>query len=395
MKKFISIFLLCSFILLLFTSCMSSDEKQQARENEKTARPMLEKYVEENYDGAVVGEVECLTDTSYDLFAATYATDYVKGTVLHNRKTFNVLVNLETGEFYNGFYMQKISNEMQSLVLDELSVEKPKDFEFRIMLREFEENVDNAWDCLEEDIDSAEELLKSGRYKVVVLCKYENSKMDFEAIPIKSFFKSEYTGDIQLAFVNYRDRVRYDDGDVLDHTSIDSINSLFNSSDGFYSVLDLRSASQLNKTSWSDGEEIISRDYEEDYKHYKSETYNNIEFVWNSEYYDIDFSTTTATDVVTTELYSDSLFYAISENAVKLNCTAVNYLDMDDDNQVYMYFPENLYGNYLVVESDGEAEANRLTLVSKKYTYEYQELSELSHEFTIGLYKIKDIEPKQ
>ena len=134
---------------------------------------MLEKYVEENYQGAVVGEVECLTNTSYDLFAATYATEYVKATVLYNRKTFNVLVNLETGEFYNGFYLQKISDEMESLVFDEIEVEKPKDIEIRFMLNDFEDTVENAWDCFEEDIDSAEELLKTGRYKMFMVCKYK------------------------------------------------------------------------------------------------------------------------------------------------------------------------------------------------------------------------------
>ena len=396
MKKFISIFLLCSFILLLFTSCMSSDEKQQARENEKTARPMLEKYVEENYQGAVVGEVECLTNTSYDLFAATYATEYVKATVLYNRKTFNVLVNLETGEFYNGFYLQKISDEMESLVFDEIEVEKPKDIEIRFMLNDFEDIVENAWDCFEEDIDSAEELLKTGRYKMFMVCKYANSQIDFKEIPIKSFFKSEYTGDIQIAFVNYRDKMRYDNSDVLDITSIDSLSSLFNGNSSFvYNASDLRLASRINETYWQDGENKTSFPYEEEYRHYKSEIYNNIEFIWNSESYDIDFSDAIAEGAVSTELYSDALFYPISEKAVKLRCTAVLSSMAYDDNEVYMYFPKDLYGAYLVVQSDGEAEAKKLSLNRNEYTYEYQELSGLSQEFTIGLYKIVNTKQKQ
>ena len=48
MKKVISILLLCSFILLLFASCVSKEERQQIEKNEEKAKPILERYIDEN-----------------------------------------------------------------------------------------------------------------------------------------------------------------------------------------------------------------------------------------------------------------------------------------------------------------------------------------------------------
>lgn len=395
MKKFISIFLLCSFILLLFASCMSKEEKQQARENEKIARPMLERYVDENYNGAVVEDVECLTNTHHDLFVATYATDYVKANVSYKENPFNVVVDLETGEFYNDYYQQKIADEMKSLVFGEIPVEKPRDVEIRFMLNDFVDFVDDGWGYLEEDMDSVEDLLKTDRYQIFVLCKYANSQMDFESIPIKSFFKNEYKSDIQIAFVNYRDEIRYDNEDVLDCKSISSLSLLFNDENDFYNVSDLKWASQVNEKEWqSDGKSTTELVYDEEYKHYKSKIYNNIEFIWNDEYYDIDFSETIAESVVVTKYYSGDPFYATSPKAVKLNCTKVTDKEMDYSNRVYMYFPKDMYGEYLIIESNGTDDVKRLDWKRKEYVYQYEILCDYNLEFTLGFYKRANTEQK-
>ncbi len=396
MKKLISIFLLFSLILVSFTSCMSEDEKQRVRENEKIAIPMIERYVEENYKGAVIESVKCLTVTNDTLFVTTKATDYTKAEVSYQDETFNVVFDSKTGKIYNNYNQHKIVDKMETLVFDEIPVDIPKDTEIRFMPSDFADFVDGGWGYLEKDIDSVEDLLKTDRYKIFVLCKYVNSQMNFESIPIKSFLKDEYKSDIQIAFVNYRDGLRYENKEVLDHNYIGSLFSLYDNDNGFYKISDLKLASQVNDNEeQSDGESTTELVYEEEYKHYKSEVYDNIEFVWDDEFYDIDFSETNAEPVVEMENYSEALFYAINEKEIKLNCTKITDKEIDPYNKVYMYFPRDVYGEYIFIKNNGVTDVELLDLTRIDYVFKYQVLCDNNHEFSVSCYRKENTDQKQ
>ncbi len=375
---------------------MSEEDKQRVERNEKIARPMIERYVEENYKGAVIESVECLTITNDTLFVTTRATDYTKAEVSYQEETFNVVFDSKTDKIYNNYNQHKIIDEMETLVFDEISVEKPKGIEIRFMPSDFADFVDGGWGYLEKDIDSIEDLLKTDRYKIFVLCKYVNSQMDFETIPIKSFFKNEYKSDIQIAFVNYRDGLRYEYKEVLDHKNIGSVSSLYDNDDGFYKISELKLVSQVNENEeQSDKESTTELVYKEEYKHYKSVIYDNIEFVWDDEFYDIDFSENNAEPVVEMENYSEALFYAINEKKIKLNCTKTTDKEIDPYNKVYMYFPRDVYGEYIFIENNGVTDVERLDLKRIDYVYTYQVLRDYNHEFTISCYRKENIEQKQ
>lgn len=357
---------------------------------------MIERYVEENYKGAVIESVECLTITNDTLFVTTRATDYTKAEVSYQEETFNVVFDSKTDKIYNNYNQHKIIDEMETLVFDEISVEKPKGIEIRFMPSDFADFVDGGWGYLEKDIDSIEDLLKTDRYKIFVLCKYVNSQMDFETIPIKSFFKNEYKSDIQIAFVNYRDGLRYEYKEVLDHKNIGSVSSLYDNDDGFYKISELKLVSQVNENEeQSDKESTTELVYKEEYKHYKSVIYDNIEFVWDDEFYDIDFSENNAEPVVEMENYSEALFYAINEKKIKLNCTKTTDKEIDPYNKVYMYFPRDVYGEYIFIENNGVTDVERLDLKRIDYVYTYQVLRDYNHEFTISCYRKENIEQKQ
>ena len=387
MKRILSILLMCSMILLTFTACMSEEEKQQAKENEKTAKSAIERYVKQNYSGATVKDVECLTYTRDSLFASTHASDIVKAKVSYNGKSFNVAVDLETKEFYNDYNRRKISEEIQSLLFSNVSVQKPKDVEVKFISDSLWYEVESkGWGFLGDDINSAKDLLASSEYKVCVVCKYIQSDMDFESISVKPFFKENYNSDIEISFVNYRDLSRYDTADVLGYN--DSVAGVYNDEEGYYSVEDIKFASlEYFKSSSTDDETFYESEYTEEYKHYKSETVNNVEFIWNDEYYDIDFSLTDAEPVVTTEYYSGEPFYAKSKKLIKLDCTKLTMDEMSWDNCVYMYFDTSLKGEYVIAENNGSTDVKSLDWERYRYIYQWESLRDPSHEITLGFYR--------
>lgn len=381
MKKFTSI-LLCCLMVLSLASCMSKEEKLQAKNNEKEAKSIIQEYLDENYDGADIKELECLTITNTSLFVTTSATDYVKAKVKYDNKTFYVLVNLESGKFYTDYYVDKIQDEIGNLVCDTTSVEKPRDMEFRVMLKEFDDIVDECWGFLEEDIDSAKELLESGDYQTYALFKYVKSDENFRSIPIKSVFKDEYKSELHITFANYRSSSHYVDEQLKGYRRISSLPSLYNDEYGYYNISHLKSASRKN-----------SSNIEEEYRHYKSKVYNDVEFIWNDECFNIDFSKATAKDTIVSDNYGDTKFYAISEDAIKLDCKYdYNVYTLSSDTKVCMYLPEDMEDYFVAFDDEYGTVAEKLKTNGKKYAYQSKTLDAYDQEFTIGFYKIADSE---
>ena len=103
MKKVISILLLCSFMLLSFASCVSKEERQQIEKNEKKAKSILERYIDENYEGALIEDIECLKRTSNGLFGADIdVTDCVKAKISYNESTRYM-------NFSDGFFLRNLN----------------------------------------------------------------------------------------------------------------------------------------------------------------------------------------------------------------------------------------------------------------------------------------------
>ena len=400
MKKVISILLLCSFMLLSFASCVSKEERQQIEKNEKKAKSILERYIDENYEGALIEDIECLKRTSNGLFGADIdVTDCVKAKISYNESTVNVVVDLETGTFYTDYNKQKIVDDIERLVLEEISVQNPKDIEIELVQYEVNRSVDGGWDYYEADIDSAEELLKTGRHGICVLCKYADSQMDFESIPVKSLFKDEYKSEIRIAFVNYRDTTRYDYGKVLDSGFCD-LSVLFKDEQDYYNVSEIKLASQTNeKKEQSDGKTTKELVYEEDYKHYNVQTVNGVEFAWNDAYYDIEFSETIADDVVDSEDYDDCLFYAVREDAIKLSCTKITDKELDYSSRIYIYYPRDILDfdfdkEYYIINLSPEKPvvSKKFHQIMSDYYYDYWRLEDNFYDYTLGFYEKVEIE---
>ena len=380
MKKIISI-LLCGFMVLSLASCMSKEEKQQANANAETAKPIIEEYLDENFDGADIKEIKCLvhTDTT-GVFATRGATDYVRAKVKYGKETFYVLVNIETGKFYTDYYVDKIQREISNLVCDTTLVEKPRDMEFRVMLKEFDDVIDECWGFLEEDTDSAQKLLESEDYQVYALFKHIGSDENFKSLPLKSVFKDEYNSEFHIAFANYRSSARYVDEQLKGYDRISSLDSVFDDVSAYYNVSDLKSAS--NK----------SDSYREEYRYYKSKIYDDTEFVWDSECFNIAFSETTVEDTVVTDRYGDTKFYEINKKPIKLTCKYKNTYTIATDRRVFMYLPKELKNYYAVFDGKYDTDAERIKVYDNKYAYQSKALEPYDDEFTIGFYTTADNE---
>ena len=59
-----------------------------------------------------------------------------------------------------------------------------------------------------------------------------------------------------------------------------------------------------------------------------------------------------------------------------------------------MYFPKDMYGEYLIIESNGTDDVKRLDWKRKEYVYQYEFLCDYNLEFTLGFYKRANTEQK-
>lgn len=391
--KVISMLLLCSFILLSLSACMNEEEERQAKENERIAKPLIESFIDENYRGSVLIDVDCITNTGGSVFSYTYATDCVKAKVLRFAKPFNVIVNLKTNEFYTNYNKNKVINELKDLLLKDASFEIPHKIEIKFIEKSLNKYIKTEGiGFLSEDIDNVKDLLKSDKYKMLTVCKYANSKINFKEIPIKSFFKDEYKSTAEVAFINYRSIERYDSSNVP--SDIFSFSSLNYGRNTFFNISEVKIAKCNEENGLYNDEQanISSYSYKEEYNHYKSQIFNGVEFIWNEEHYDIDFSLIEAEPIIATEDYKGDLLYAKNDKAIKLNCKTKHNEPLKSE--IYVYDKLSSAGSKIILMENKNIEIREL-LDGENYTYQNIFLNGYNHEIILGFYDLGDTLPTQ
>lgn len=388
-KKLINIFII--ICLLPLTACMSREEKEKARDNEKLAKPIMQEYLDLNYGGGEIISLDCLLSPRKELVIPIYndrASSYVKSSVNVNNKKFSIITNIETGQCYDNFNDQLIADNLKKHAVASLSIDVPYDIEVQYYPYDLIGEVEKEYytNFTKDGVSSLDELYEKDQYEVYVVCKYIASDMNFEDINTKSFFTESDISDLYLALINFRSKDRY----ITDaFTSKDYY--YFDNSEHYYSLSDVVIAIRNEELDNETGEYVYDDNVNYSYEHYASENINGIEFVWNDCDYDLDFEVVAAEKEIQTEYYSDISFYSTNDKAISIRCTPHLKNIYDIDNNIYCYFDEELYDSEMLITkfSDKDTYYQRWTVESKKDSYQNLRISNESVLFTLGFYESK------
>ena len=389
-KLFYFFIILC---LLPLTACMSREEKEKARDNEKLAIPIVQEYLDLNYGGGEIISLDSLLSPRKELVIPIYtdrASSYVKASVIVNKKEFSILTNIETGQCYDNFNDQLIMDNLKKHAVASLSIDVPYDIEVQYYPYDIIGEVEEKYytNFTKDGVSSLDELYEKDQYEVYVVCKYIASDMNFEDIDTKNFFTESDISDLYLALINFRSKDRY---------TTDAFTSkdyyYFDKSKHYYSLCDVVIAIRNEELDNETGEYVYDDNVNYSYAHYASENINGIEFTWNDCDYDLDFEVVPAEKEIQTEDYSDVTFYSTNDKAISIRCTPHLKNIYDNNNSIYCYFDEELYNSEMLITkfSDKDTYYQRWTVESKKDSYQDLRISNKSVLFILGFYESKKV----
>lgn len=118
-KRVISL-LVTVFLFCGLTGCSLSDEqKKQQAENEKTAKPILEQFCEDNFESYKIVDIQGYHYTDYSgLFPTELLTNLVCADIKVKKKSFKLYYNITEREFYTDYYNTEIKKQIKDSLLE-------------------------------------------------------------------------------------------------------------------------------------------------------------------------------------------------------------------------------------------------------------------------------------
>ena len=392
---FINKRLVCVLLtFLLFTSallagCMSDEEKQQASENVALATPIIEKFIDANYNGARIKDIQCATYTGGALFPETYASDYVRANITYNFQNFSVMTDVKTGDIYTDYYTDEFKKSIYDAVISKTGVPTPDSYNVIYSCNDVSSNISKKSEYfIEHDIKDYESLLDSTNHTISIIFNYANTNYNLNSPRLDSFFKKCGSNIVNLSLVNYYNKSRYNSS-ASRYNYLATVN-LFES-DVIYNIKSIRVARSTsfysNNNPTVDNHAIIDDYYE--IAHLKKD---GIEFVWNKSAFNVKFSETSIRENPPQNNNGVDYGYKyipIKNKAIKATISSrisdnINN-DVDDLN---LYFDPSLKGNTLIALEENML-LNEPTEITSYTNYSiYINASELETQtITFGLYK--------
>ncbi len=386
-KLFYIFSILC---LLSLTACMSRDEKEKARDNEKLAEPIVQEYLDLNYGGGEIISLECLLSPREELVIPIYsdqASSYVKSSVIVNKKEFSIITNVETSQCYDNFNVSLIVDNLKKHAVASLSIDVPYDIEVQYYPYDLIGEVEKEYytNFTKDGVGSLDELYDKDQYEVYMVCKYIASDMDFKNIDAKSFFTELDISDVYVALINFRSKDRYINDEFTSH------DYFFDNPKHYYSLSDVVTAARNEEFNDETGEFEFDDNVNYSYAHYASKKINGIEFTWNDCDYDLEFEVVPAEKEIQTEYYSGVTFYSTNDKAILIRCTPHLENIYAIDNNIYCYFDKELNNSEMLITNytDKDTYYQRWTVESKKDSYQDLSISDASELFLLGFYESK------
>ncbi len=377
MKKIIALF---SFLALTFSlsGCMSAEEKMKAEEDERLAVPIVEKYLSENYEGAVISKTTYLERNKSSAVAVpdfgVYATGYCVSQIDYGSNDFSVIVNTDTGECWDNFNYKQLRNDIADKIKSGIDSADIDDVEVNVYYKDFPSTL-WADNCVGFSKKS-DNVLASDEYIINVLLKCDGDISRLDYSKLKEY---DIKSEVSVAAVTFYDQ--YNMNDIrLDSKSYDlTLNEDYEEQ---HRILDeklqFQYAYDYNQKAccWS----------EVSYEDYECVTIGDFTFSYDSYGVKVYFNIVAADETYTDK---NSTYTSLNGTAVTVTYdTDSNYKNKD----LFCWTDNKFDGNYLVLTSDGVRKDNvyKISGGSAKYgDYRKIDMSKLydNQPFTVGIYR--------
>lgn len=312
--SFLAVLAVSGLAILMCTACMSAEEKEKAKEDIRQAKPIAEKYLEDNFGGGQVVGIEFMQAKKYPGPVPDfnkYASGYCKADVrLENGTEFQLIVDTDNKICYDNLNADKVINEAVQTIVSLTDGTKPDDIEVNVAVRGLLGAVGSGYEgFLSRDTDTAEKLLNGDYYFNVVL-KYGSS---VNGVDVSRLENTPYKASITVRLIQFSQFA--ESGTKTDILGSSDCNLTLKDS---LTYLYLRENLFLDNFRMSD-DENFTRFQKGNMVTYLQNKVDDLIFAWNSSAVDMSISAVRAERQISTEYYSGKKFTALSDTAAKLD----------------------------------------------------------------------------
>lgn len=312
--SFLAVLAVSGLAILMCTACMSAEEKEKAKEDIRQAKPIAEKYLEDNFGGGQVVSIEFMQAKKYPGPVPDfnkYASGFCKADVrLENGTEFQLIVDTDNKICYDNLNADKVINEAVQTIVSLTDGTKPDDIEVNVAVRGLLGAVGSGYEgFLSRDTDTAEKLLNGDYYFNVVL-KYGSS---VNGVDVSKLENTPYKASITVRLIQLSQFA--ESGTKTDVLGSSDCNLTLKDS---LTYLYLRENLFLDNFRMSD-DENFTRFQKGNMVTYLQKQIDDLIFAWNSSAVDMSISAVRAERQICTEYYSGKKFTALSDTAAKLD----------------------------------------------------------------------------
>ncbi len=298
--SFLAVLAVSGLAILMCTACMSAEEKEKAKEDIRQAKPIAEKYLEDNFGGGQVVSIEFMQAKKYPGPVPDfnkYASGFCKADVrLENGTEFQLIVDTDNKICYDNLNADKVINEAVQTIVSLTDGTKPDDIEVNVAVRGLLGAVGSGYEgFLSSDTDTAEKLLNGDYYFNVVL-KYGSS---VNGVDVSKLENTPYKASITVRLIQ-----------LSQFAESGTKTDVLGSSDCNLTLKDSLTYLYLRENLFLDNFRMVT---------YLQKQIDDLIFAWNSSAVDMSISAVRAERQICTEYYSGKKFTALSDTAAKLD----------------------------------------------------------------------------
>lgn len=357
--SFLAVLTVSGLAILMCTACMSAEEKEKAKEDVREAKPIAEKYLEDNFGGGQVVSIEFMQakkDPGPVPDFNRYASGFCKADVrLENGTEFQLIVDTDNKICYDNLNANKVINEAVQTIVSLTDGTKPDDIEVNVAVRGLLGAVGSGYEgFLSRDTDTAEKLL-NGNYYFNVVLKYGSS---VNGVDVSRLENTPYKASITVRLIQFSQFA--ESGTKTDLLGSSDCNLTLGDS---LTYLYLRENLFLDNFRMSDDENFTR--FQKGYiVTYLQKQVGDLIFAWCSNEADLSISSVPAEKQISTEYYSGQKFTALCDTAAK-----IDYIIKTEPRYPHVYaFTAADFGGrpYLVGNGGGKGKdvADNMTIVS-------------------------------
>ena len=328
--SFLAVLAVSGLAILMCTACMSAEEKEKAKGDIREAKPVAEKYLEDNFGGGQVVSIEFMQAKKNPGPVPDfnkYASGFCKADVrLENGTEFQLIVDTDNKICYDNLNADKVINEAVQTIVSLTDGTKPDDIEVNVAVRGLLGAVGSGYEgFLSRDTDTAEKLLNGDYYFNVVL-KYGSS---VNGVDVSRLENTPYKASITVRLIQLSQFA--ESGTKTDLLGSSDCNLTLNNSLTYLYLREnlfldnFRMSDDENFTRFQKGNMVTYLQNKVDdkcvrvYLLHPLFQVDDLILAWDSSVADLSVSSVPAEKQISTEYYSGQKFTALCDTAAKID----------------------------------------------------------------------------